>query len=200
MNTLHGFLRSRRSVRRFLPRPVPRGILERIQETATWAPSAHHRQHWRFAVLTTTEAKARLADEMSADFRRDLVRDGVAPDEVERRVERSRRRILDSPVSVVLCLDTSLGDDSQDERRKRVEYTMGVQSVALAGLQLLLAAHAEGLGGVWTCGPLFAPDAVRRALDLPAHWEPQALFFLGYPAEAPEPRPRRPLAEVARFL
>ena len=38
---------------------------------------------------------------------------------------------------------------------------MGTQSVALAGLQLLLAAHAEGLGGTWICWPLFAPDETR---------------------------------------
>ena len=77
---------------------------------------------------------------------------------------------------------------------------MGVQSVALAGGTLLLAAHAEGLGGVWVCAPLFTPDTVRASLDLPSDWVPQGMILLGYPEKVPEPRPRRPVSEVTRFL
>jgi coenzyme F420-0:L-glutamate ligase/coenzyme F420-1:gamma-L-glutamate ligase len=76
---------------------------------------------------------------------------------------------------------------------------MGTQSVALAGLQLLLAAHAEGLGGTWICWPLFAPEETRRALDLPSEWEPQGMIFLGYPAEQPEIPRRKAIEEVVRF-
>ncbi len=68
---------------------------------------------------------------------------------------------------------------------------MAMQSASLAGGQLLLAAHAEGLGACWMCGPLFAPQAVRDALDLPADWEPQALIVLGWPAEQPAARARQ---------
>jgi nitroreductase len=53
-------------------------------------------------------------------------------------------------------------------------------------LQLLLAAHAEGLGGNWICWPLYAQEAARQALELPVTWEPQAMFFLGVPDEQPE--------------
>ena len=62
---------------------------------------------------------------------------------------------------------------------------MSIQSVAAAGLQLLLAAHAEGLGGNWICWPLYAQEAARAALDLPEAWEPQAMFFIGYSDEEP---------------
>ncbi|MEZ4580208.1 MAG: nitroreductase family protein [Caldilineaceae bacterium] len=41
---------------------------------------------------------------------------------------------------------------------------------------LLLAAHAHGLGACWMCAPLFVPDLVRTVLDLPPAWEPQALI------------------------
>ncbi len=68
---------------------------------------------------------------------------------------------------------------------------MATQSVALAGGTILLAAHAEGLGGVWVCAPLFAQETVRRVLDLPADWLVQGMILLGYPAKIPEPRPRR---------
>lgn len=187
-------------MRRFRPDPLPPAVLTRILETATFAPSAHNRQPWRFVVLTAPEAKARLAEAMGAVFRCDLEKDGLPEAEIAARLERSHRRILQSPVAIVLCLDTTAGDTYPNETRQRAEYLMGVQSVAMAGNTLLLAAHAEGLGGVWVCAPLFAPQAARRTLDLPESWQPQALLLLGYPAETPQPRPRRGLAEVARFL
>ena len=193
-------LRKRRSVRRFLPERVSDEVLERVLEAATWAPSAHNRQPWRFLVLTTMNAKISMADAMGVEFRRDLQADGFSDDEVEAQVQRSRQRIQEAPVVVIMCLDTQVGDDYPDERRQQAEYLMGVQSVAMAGENLLLAASAEGLGGVWVCAPLFAQESVRKALDLPIEWQPQGLLLLGYPAKVPQMRPRRPIAEITRFL
>ena len=185
INDLHGFLRSRRSIRHFRPDPVPGDAIQRILETATYAPSAHNNQPWRFAVLTGAAAKSRLADAMAADFRRDLEKDNLPQAEVAQRLDRSRRRIIEAPAVIVLCMDESGMDVYPDERRQQAETIMAVQSTALAGLQLLLAAHAEGLGGVWTCAPLFAPEVVRQTLGLPSEWKPQGMFFVGYPAETP---------------
>src|SRR5512142_1153355 len=74
---LHNFLRTRRSIRRFKPDPVPDPVIQSILATATYAPSAHNRQPWRFAVVTGLSVKARLAEVMAQDFERDLLRDGV---------------------------------------------------------------------------------------------------------------------------
>src|SRR5512138_3577939 len=98
---LHSFLRSRRSIRRFTPQPVPDEAVERILATAVCAPSAHNRQPWRFCVLKSAEAKSRLADAMAADFRRDLERDNLAAAEVAARVESSRSRITSAPLVIV---------------------------------------------------------------------------------------------------
>jgi coenzyme F420-0:L-glutamate ligase / coenzyme F420-1:gamma-L-glutamate ligase len=195
---LNEFIRSRRSIRRFLPDPVPQPVIERLLETGTFAPSAHNRQPWRFAVLPTPEAKTYLADAMGMDFCRDLLADGFSPGEVEKQVSRSRARICEAPLVIVLCLTMADMDTYPDEKRQRAEYLMATQSVALAGGMILLAAHAEGLGGVWVCAPLFAPDAVSRALSLPADWEPQGMLLLGYAAKIPEARPRKPLEAVVR--
>ena len=174
-------------------------VVERILETATWAPSSHNRQPWRFAVLLTQGSRARIAEAMGADFERDLLADGQAPEVVERTVARSRQRIVEAPLAILACLDPVAGDEYPDARRQHAEHLMGVQSVALAGGLLLLAAHAEGLGGVWVCAPLFAPEAVRASLDLPDEWEPQGLLLLGYPARIPPQRARYPIGEVSRF-
>lgn len=196
---LHAFLRGRRSVRRFRPEPVPDETIRRLLDTAIQAPSAHNDQPWRFAVVREQDSRVRLAAEMSQVFESDLTRQGIPADEITARLDRSRRRILETPVLIVLCLDDSGRIPQASERREQAEARMTVQSAALAGLQLLLAAHAEGLGGVWTCGPLFAPDAVRAALDLPEAWQPQAMLLLGWPAETPGPRQIRPAEEITQW-
>jgi F420 biosynthesis protein FbiB-like protein len=121
---------------------------------------------------------------MAAEFRRDLHADSLPEGEVETRIARGVDRLLRAPAAVVLCSTMAEMDHYADPRREQAERTMGLQSASLAGGQLLLAAHAEGLGGCWMCGPLFAPQAVRDALDLPADWEPQAVIVLGWPASS----------------
>ncbi len=194
------FLRSRRSVRHFLPKPVPEEVVERILETAVYAPSAHNRQPWRFVVVRSGEARTKLADQMGAAFRVDLIGDGLPEEQADQQVERSRCRILEAPVLAVLCVDLADMDTYPDERRRNAEYLMAVQSAALAGGTLLLAAHAEGLGGVWVCAPLFAPEAVRRALEIPAAWQPQGMLLVGFPAKISEFRPRKAISEISRFV
>jgi nitroreductase len=90
-------------------------------------------------------------------------------------------------------------DSYLDEKRQQAERTMAIQSVAAAGLQLLLAAHAEGLGGVWACWPLFAQETICRTLNLPEAWEPQGMFFIGYPESIPTIREKKPLKEITVF-
>jgi coenzyme F420-0:L-glutamate ligase / coenzyme F420-1:gamma-L-glutamate ligase len=197
---LHDFLRTRRSIRRFDSRDVDQEILTRILETATHAPSAHNRQPWRFAVLTQPEPKSRLSSLLSAEFRRDLAADGLPEAEVDAQAQRSQNRITSAPVIIVLCMDRSEMDVYPDEKRSRAEQTMAIQSVAAAGLQLQLAAHAEGLASVWACWPLFSPEAVCTALNLPESWEPQAMFFVGYPAGGAKEKVLKPLDEVVKFI
>jgi len=197
---LNRFLRSRRSVRRFLPIELDPGVLARIIETASHAPSAHNRQPWRFAVLTHPESKTILAESMAAGFRQDLTADGLSEAEIETLVNRSRKRVAQAPVVVVLCMDMSEMDTYPDEKRRQAERVMAIQSTALAGLQLQLAAQAEGLGTVWVCAPLFAPQAVRAALGLPEAWEPQGMLFIGFPDGEPKPKQMKPPAEVVRYM
>lgn len=197
---LHNFLQTRRSIRRFKPDPVPEPVVQRILATATFAPSAHNRQPWRFVVISTQAVKVQLADAMAVDFERDLTRDGVPPEKIQAQVKRSKERITAAPVSILFCLDMGEMDSYTDEKRQTAERTMAIQSVAAAGHQLLLAAHAEGLGGVWACWPLFAQETIQRTLNLCQSWEPQGMFFLGHPVDTPQARERKNLKEVSLFI
>ena len=197
---LHAFLRSRRSIRRFKPDPVPRDCLQRILETATYAPSAHNLQPWRFAIITSSATKSQLAEAITARFRQDSLIEGVSEADIQARVERTIRRADQAPVIVILCRDIAQVKPQPDFFLQQKEAMMGSQSVALAGLQILLAAHAEGLGGTWICWPLFTPEETRHALGLADNWEPQGMLFLGYPDETPEIPERIPTQEVVKYL
>ncbi len=193
---LHQFLRTRRSIRRFKPDPVPDSVMQKILTTAAFAPSAHNRQPWRFVVITDCAIKQALAEAMALDFERDLTRDNLPPEKIQAQIKRSKERITSAPVAILLCLDMSEMDSYSDEKRNHAEYTMAVQSVAAAGLQLLLAAHAEGLGGVWACWPLFAQETIQKTLNISETWEPQAMMFVGYPDTEPKEKALKVLESV----
>ena len=191
-------LQSRRSVRHYRPEPIPPELLDRLLTAATWAPSAHNRQPWRFVVLTRPGGKARLAAAMGRQLRADLAADNVPPAAIEQDAARAYRRISSAPALILLCLTMADMDSYPDQRRQQHEWLMATQSVAMAGQNLLLAAHALGLGGCWLCAPLFCPEVVRQTLALPADWQPQGLVTLGYPAGVPS-KTRRSLPEVVRY-
>ena len=150
--------------------------------------------------MTDVSVKICLAEAMAQDFERDLVRDGVSPEKIQTQIKRSRERLTSAPVAILLCLDMSEMDSYPDEKRQLAERMMAIQSVAAAGLQLLLAAHAEGLGGVWVCSPLFAQETIRKTLDLSEKWEPQAMFYVGYPDESPKNKEMKDLDSLVKTL
>ncbi len=61
---------------------------------------------------------------------------------------------------------------------------------------VVLAAAEEGLGTCWIAA--FDPSAAREVLGLPIEVIPSAFTPLGYAADVPAPKKRRPLAELVR--
>jgi coenzyme F420-0:L-glutamate ligase/coenzyme F420-1:gamma-L-glutamate ligase len=200
MNTgrdaIYAILATRRSIRSFKSDPISRESLERILIAAGQAPSAHHQQPWRFLVVSDTALKEDLADRMAAKLRRDRLADGDDPTEVDADAKRSITRITSAPVVVLMCLTMEGMDQYADAERAEAEYTMAVQGVAMAGENLMLAAHAEGLGTCWMCAPLFAKTEVQEVLDLPEGWIPQGMIMIGHPAQEGRTRERLTLGET----
>ncbi len=95
---VHASLFKRRSIRRYRGGPVPHEHIEAILEAAIWAPSAHNRQPWRFAVVETQAQKEQLAQAMGARLRHDLQADGMSPELIEADAGRSYSRITNAPV------------------------------------------------------------------------------------------------------
>lgn len=194
--TFQELIRGRRSVRRYQAEPVPDDVLQRVLEAATWAPSAHNRQPWRFVVLTQAAEREALAARMGELLRSARAADGDNPADIEGDVARSYNRISGAAAAIIVFMTLEDMDSYTDAGRSRAEELMAVQGAAMATQNLLVAAHAEGLGACWMCAPLFCQAEVGAALGVPPHWQAQALVTLGYPAGKGKPASRKPLAEV----
>jgi len=95
---------------------------------------------------------------------------------------------------VVIC---ACGITSEAWKRSDAKTYLDVD-VAIAMDHLILAATAEGLGTCWIGA--FDPTEVKRILNLSPEIEPIVLTPLGYPAESPQPKPRKPWEEVIRCI
>ncbi len=190
----------RQSIRRFRPQRVARTVVKRLLAAAIRAPSAHNRQPWRFAVLDEEATKQRLANAMGERLRSDRIADGDDANAIDADVRRSYSRIADAPLVIVVCIDARVMDRYPDARRNQAEHLMAVQSTAMAVQNLLLAAHSEGLGACIMCAPLFCPDTVRDALDLPREWQAQMLLTIGAAAGDGKGRPRRAAEEIVIWV
>ena len=199
MNQVPPLLLARRTVRFYKTDPVPDGLVRTLLEAAACAPTAHNAQPVRYIVVRSPEAKQRLADRMARRWRHDLERSGTPEASIKVELRFSMRRFSEAPVLILVGCTMAEMDVYPDRARRGAEQIMAVQSAA-AGIQnLLLAASANGLGGCWCCAPLFCAGVVRRALDLPRDFIPQALLTIGYPAHTPPVPPRKPLDEIVAY-
>ncbi len=202
-------LRSRRSVRRFKPDPVPPALVERLLDLAVTAPSASNKQPWRFVVV---ERRAAI-DEMASAVRAARSRIEAAIPEGSREAVAAYgeyfTRFEHAPVVVVpihrpLPLLSTLAEGHLDEADARAVAQMERESAlvgtSLALMTLLIAAHAEGLGASAMTGPLIARAELARILGVPAGWDIVALVPLGYPDEVPAPTDRKSAAKVTRTI
>lgn len=193
MSNLIDMLRERRSVRKYQNRPVPEELIKQALSAAGWAPSAHNAQPWRFIVLADPQVKRQLAEAMAKSWAGDMAKDGVSiePEAVRLRVE----RFATAPALLLVCVSMDGMASFPDVERQRLERDLAIQSLAAAVENLLLAAHASGLGACWFCAPAFCKETVREVLGVPGEVEPEALIALGYPTEKPPAPKRKSLGE-----
>ena len=189
----------RRSVRRYQPSSISRDVVKRLLTAASAAPSAHNKQPWRFVVLDTFASRHKLAQAMGRKLRQDRAADGDPAELIEADIDRSYQRITQAPIAIVLCVDMRDMHRYPDQSRKDAEYLMAVQSTAMAAQNLLLAAHAEGLGACIMCAPLFCPEVVIESLQLSLQWRAQMLVTIDDPASLGKERPRLPLDEITQW-
>jgi len=171
----------RRSIRRFRPLRVPKETLQRIIQTAIWAPSSMNTQPWHFTVLAS-EKKDALIFIASQSFEKLQTR--LKQLFTEQHVEFLRRYFMtfgNAPVIIAVAVD-KLGEE--------VYRLAAIQSAAAAIQNFLLLAHADGLGACWMTGILWVKDQIESCLNIPSDQELVALVAVGYPEKLPAPPPR----------
>ena len=199
----------RRSIRRFLPDPVPDSDIREILATATHACNSGNGQHWQFVAIRNPDVKEQMVEILREKSQLLLAavakitggeRPTYAPQEfflqapVVLAVATARGKYRSRPDR--LMLEAGHAEAEIDELRCRGDLqTMG------AVIQLiLLAAWEKGLGGCWMTGPLFARRELEALLGITGGDLLAALVPLGRPAVVPASRGRRAVTEVLRFV
>jgi nitroreductase len=201
VDDLLALLRGRRSVRRFRPEPIGEDQVAALVEAARWAPSAGNRQPWRLLVVTSPERIAAMAGAVRAEVTR--LRERVRADAAEELGAYLENFLHFAGAPLVIApihrggLDLLQAAAGAGPSGRDAD---ALSSVAAAVENLLLCAHALGLGACWMTGPLVAAESLSATLEVPAGWTLSALVPVGRPAEEPPPPPRRPVDQLVRRL
>lgn len=151
---------TRTSIRDYEARPVEKEKVEKMLRAAMAAPTAMNKQPWHFVVVDQRNVLDALA--------------GTNP---------YAKMLKKAPLAIVVCGNT----DKMIEGGGRDFW---IQDASAATENLLLAAHAMGLGAVWT-GAYPSEErciSISKVLSLSDNLVPLNMIVLGYPAEHPQPK------------
>ena len=181
MNIMIDLIKSRRSIRSYKAKPVPREIVNAIIEAGNEAPSAMNSQPWRFVVVEDGDAKKKLLSAALPNAKKitEPLKD-IDPE----RYEMIKKRYAELPDPVYYSAPTIVFVIGNDRYASH--------SCPLACENMMLTAHALGLGSCWVgFGAMVLDDAeVRSLLELK---EGDSIFgpiLLGYPQTIPA-RPQK---------
>ncbi len=163
-------IQSRASVRQFTTEKPSAEQIDNILRSAFSAPTAMNKQPWHFLVIDD----AALLQQIGEQFPNSRVGNNCQ-------------------VCIIPCGDMTLTFEGAARE-------FWVQDVSAATQNILLAAHAQGLGAVWTgLYPDLARVAQLRALlSLPEHIMPLCIVPIGYPAEHPAVKDKYNAARIHR--
>ncbi|MGC9208327.1 MAG: nitroreductase family protein [Nitrososphaeria archaeon] len=170
---------SRRSIRKLAEISIDKETVELLLRAAASAPSAHNLQPWEFIAVDDK----RIIESLAELLRSEYIKSGLAD---ENKAKKTYSVIRSASLIIIGLLNlTRLRDISP------LEKTMGIQSLAAAAENILLAAHCLGLAAHWRAVPLARPDIFRSLFNVPDNVEPQWMIVIGAPAGRPREKPVR---------
>ena len=184
MDVIHA-IETRRSIGRVKQDPVPRDLIERILESAVHAPNHRITEPWRFHVFTG-KGRGELARVRAEIARLQAEAEGEDEEMAAGRISRERKKAFRAPVVVAVICESG---------RDEVETLENYAACAAAVQNMLLTAHALGLGAMWRTGPVAYHDHMREFLDLEEGDKVVAHLYLGFPDMGERPRRRAPAKE-----
>lgn len=201
------WLAGRRSIRAFEDRPVPREVLERLVSAAITAPSNTNRQPWRFAVVTSAETRAAIIDAVKsrATEIQQIIARGHHAEDYGNYGDFFHEPLAAAAAIVVpqyrsypdlIANFIRSGGGDPGAFHTAAEMQAELCSTSAAVMTLLIQARAEGLGACWMAGPTIARPEIEALLRIRSPWQMVGAIAIGWPAEQPDPRPRKPLDRV----
>ncbi len=178
-------IQTRQSIGRVKQDPVPRDLIERILESAVHAPNHRITEPWRFHVFTG-KGRGELARVRAEIARLQAEAEGEDEELAAGRISRERKKAFRAPVVVAVICESG---------RDEVETLENYAACAAAVQNMLLTAHALGLGAMWRTGPVAYHDHMREFLDLEEGDKVVAHLYLGFPDMGERPRRRAPAKE-----
>lgn len=169
---IHG----RTTVGKVKPDPVPRETIEKLLNAAVQAPNHYKVRPWRFVVLTG-DGRKKLGDVFAASF---SDRNPGAPPEA---LDKTRALPLRAPVVI------AIGADKPAPGSNAIEIE-NISAASAAAQNILLAAHALGLGAIWRTGEWASDVKVKEFLGFEADQHIVGFIYIGYPETPVEPRER----------
>lgn len=191
MNTLEA-IAARRSIRKFLDKPISRADLETILRAGIQAPSGKNKQPWRFIVV---------GQEKRAEMRRVM---GQALEVLKKRgddvgsAEWTQAVMAQAPVTLFVLHPDGTPPWEPHTVDQMFSDVVDLQSSGAAIQNMLLAALDLGIGSLWICDALYAYQEFLSWLG--EKGELVAAVSFGYPGESPEARPRKSIEETVRFV
>lgn len=203
---------SRHSVRNFTSQPVERATLEMLLHAATSAPSPTNRQPWRFAVVTALSLRQQIVSHIAsrAEEMKAIIQRGHHADEYANYGDFFHEPLASAAVIIVPqyreypdLMANLLASGGADPAQFSTAASMQAELCATSGavMNLLLQAHACGLGACWMAGPMIARTEISALLHINEPWRMLGAIALGYPAPpSPEAKPRKALDKVVQWF
>ena len=188
---------NRRSIRKYKDTPVPREAIREILYAGSLAPSSKNRQPWKFIVVSGEAKKGMLKAMGQGLLREKEGRDALLPESRQHigGAGYTLRIMEQAPVTLFVINPLGLDLDSPATPEQRIYEICNAQSIGAAMENMTLAATELGLGSLWICDTFFAYEELNRWLGVKGTLA--AAMALGYADEAPGPRPRKSMEELA---
>lgn len=167
---IHEVIRNRRSVGKVKQDPVDKSLIERMLEAAVWAPNHYHTEPWKFFVFTGDGRRA-LGRTMA-----EIAQDGMTgPDMKENRdlLKKQEEKAFRAPVIIAAAAVRS--DNS------KVPWIEELAAVHCAVQNILLTAHALGLGAIWRTGDAAYHPRMKTLFGLRDIDELTGFIYVGHP-------------------
>ena len=158
-------IHTRHSIPKVKADPIPKALIEKLLSAAVQAPNHHRVRPWRFVVLQG-KARDRLGELMADSFK------NRNPDALEEVLGIERFKPLRAPLLI------AVGVDKPSE--PKVLEIENVCAAAAACQNLLLAAHALGLGAMWRTGPAALDPQVKAFLGFAPDQHLIGFLYIGY--------------------